>query len=239
MRLTPFDLVFRPSTEQVFPGIRAALAQGGHDPRDRDRFLMVREAVALVRDLRPEEGLGEGIDQLAALLHHSYLFWDAGEPMLEVPADRLRQLLTTGTAETEIEPPTAYYASLPEHRIWAEVIPGHPPEPLDGLFVHSTPDEGVRVLAVFGIHPERAGFSVVETAGPRRSLLARADGTPLFAPTLPGGKAAGLFSITGAEELLELGWRTRELGARSLERGALSSSSQLQAPGSPLPAPGS
>ena len=26
---------------------------------------------------------------------------------------------------------------MPQHRIWAEVIPGHPPEPLDGCFVHS------------------------------------------------------------------------------------------------------
>ena len=46
-----------------------------------------------------------------------------------------------------------------------------------------------------------------------KSKLARDDGSPLFAPTLPGGKAAGLHSIAGEEELLELGWRTRSTAA--------------------------
>jgi hypothetical protein len=61
------------------------------------------------------------------------------------------------------------------------------------------------------MHPEREGFSVVETVGPKPLTLVRADGTELFAPTLSGGKAAGLFSITGEEELLDLGWRTSTL----------------------------
>jgi hypothetical protein len=55
------------------------------------------------------------------------------------------------------------------------------------------------------------GFTVVEATGPRISGLARANGSPLFAPTLPGADAAGLSSITGTEELVELGWRVRDL----------------------------
>ena len=236
MRLTPFDLVFRPASEEVFPGIRRALENGGHDPRDRDRFLMLREVVTLVRELRPEQGLGEGIDQLAAFVHHAYLYWDAGEPAFEVPL-HLVATTTSQAGEHGGDPAPAYYAIMPEHKIWAEVISGQPSEPLDGCFVYSLPDGTLRVLGVFGIHRDRQGFSVVEAAGPRPLGLNRADGARLFESTLPGGRAAGLFSITGEEELLELGWRTSQLAAGSLDPGAESSkvrfsSSQLQAPSS-------
>lgn len=215
LRPTPFELVFGQSAQEVFPTIRLSLDQAGHDPRDRDRFLMLREVVTLVRELRPEEGLGEGIDQLVALVHHAYLYWEAEERVIELTAEHLTSLLRdfTGSGD-KVETRTAYYAQIPQHRVWAEVIPGHPPEPLDGCFVHSTPDgAALRVLGVFGIHPEREGFSVVEAMGPRPLTLLRADGTELFAPTLTGGTAAGLFSITGEEELLDLGWRTSTLAA--------------------------
>ncbi len=235
MRLTPFDLVFRAASQEVFPGIRLALSEGGHDPRDRDRFLMLREVVTLLRELRPEQGLGEGIDQLAALLHHAYLYWDAGELAFEVPVHLLAE--AAREPEEHGDAPAAYYAVMPEHRIWAEVIPGLPSEPLDGCFVHSAPDGRLRVLGVFGIHRDREGFSVVEATGFRPVGLARTDGSWLFAPTLPGGKAAGLFSISGMEELLELGWRVHESGVGSQELGARSSS--LPVPSSQLPTPDS
>ncbi len=233
-RPTPFDLVFGPSAQEVFPKIRLALEEAGHDPRDRDRFLMLRDVVTLVRELRPEEGLGEGIDQLAALVHHAYLHWEARERVTEVTAEQLPSLLRSG-ADARGEIPSAHYAQMPQHRIWAEVIPGHPPEPLDGCFVHPTADGlGLRVLGVFGMHPEREGFSVVEATGPRPLALVREDGTELFSPTLTGGRAAGLYSIAGEEELLDLGWRIQELGAGSWElaRGSELGRSQHQAPSS-------
>jgi hypothetical protein len=90
---------------------------------------------------------------------------------------------------------------------------GEPPEPLEGCFVHAAGPDDLRVLGVFGMRPERLGFSVVETAGPRPAGLARPDGSPLFAPAMAGGAAAGLHSIVGAEERLELGWRTRQLAS--------------------------
>jgi hypothetical protein len=211
-RPTPFDLVFESAAGTTFPAIRAGLAEGQHDPRNRDAFLMLREVVMLLRDLRPEEGLGEGIDQLAALVHHGYLFWDAGGLTLELSLDRLVTLLgPPAAAGVETDPPPSY-VRVPEHRIWAEVIQGQPHEPLDGFFQHTAPEPGtIRVLGVFGIHPDRPGFSVVEMTGPRSPGLGRLDGSPLFSPTLPGGVAAGLYSVAGGEELLELGWRGREL----------------------------
>ena len=218
MRPTPFDLVFRQSAQDVFPKIRLALDQAQQDPRDRDRFLLLRDVVTLLHELRPDGGLGEGIDRLAALLHHAYLFWNSDERTIEVPLEQLSALLASGRAPGNPEQPLAYYAVMPEHRIWAEVIPGRPPEPLDGLFVHPAPERArLRVLGVFGIHPEREGFSVVEAVGPQPLALMRSDGSELFEPTLKGGKPARLFSITGEEELLELGWRLQQLGAWSSE----------------------
>lgn len=238
-RPTPFDLVFRQPAQKVFPNIRLALEQAGHDPRERDRFLMVKEVVTLLHQLRPEEGLGAGIDQLVALLHHAYLFWDAEEPTIEVTAEQLPGLLTTRDGfEGDAASAAAYYAAMPEYRIWAQVIPEHPPEPLDGCFVHSLPGgTQLRVLGVFGIQPERDGFSVVEATGDRPLVLARANGSEPFAPTLTGGKAAGLFSIIGEEELLDLGWRTQALGVRSWELRARGSG--LGMASSKLPAPSS
>lgn len=215
MRPTPLDLVFRESAQEVFPGIRQGLEQAEYDARDRDQFLMLREVVTLLHQLRPEEGVGEGIEQLAALLHHAYLFWEAQEHTVEVSLEQLPALLSGRTMAPETEP-TALYAAFPPRRVWAPVIPEQAPEPLDGCFIHSAPDPAVlRVLGVFGIHPDRPGFSVVEAVGRQPLSLVRSDGSELFAPTLTGGEAAGLFTIAGEEELLHLGWLARGLAAHS------------------------
>lgn len=208
-RPTPFDLVFASLAEERFPGIRDALAASGREATDRDAFLLEREAVLLLRDLRPDNGVGEGIDQLSALVHHAYVLWDRGGVTLGISLEQLPELLGAdpGLPEPgEIRP--AYYAQFPERRIWAEVLAGAPPEPLDGCFVHTTGNGKLRVLGIFGLHPDRMGFSVAEAEGARPASLARPDGTALFSPTLPGGTAARLHSVSGGEELLELGWRT-------------------------------
>jgi hypothetical protein len=118
---------------------------------------------------------------------------------------------------------------LPERRVWAEVLPGQPHEPLDGCFVDRDLDPtSLSVLGIFGVHRDRPGFSVVEVSGPRSAGLARTDGSRLFASTLAGGSAAHLFSVAGAEELLELGWRSHELGAGS--QALATAGSKLLAP---------
>src|SRR3954471_14028103 len=121
LRPTPFDLVFETAAGTTFPAIRTALGKAGNDPRERDAFLILREVVSLLRELRPEEGLGEGIDQLAALVHHGYLFWAAGSPSVELPGEHLADLLATPPPDLGgTEEPPAYYVQLPERRIWAE-----------------------------------------------------------------------------------------------------------------------
>ena len=213
VRPTPFDFVFAPLADERFPAIRAALAAAGRDPRDRDAFLLVPEVVMLVREFRPDRGLGEGIDQLAALIHHAYLFWDSGCRVVAIGAEELGRLLADGAdpaAGAKAEPSSARYVQVPERRVWARPVEGEPFEPLDGCFLDPAPDGGLRVLAVFGLRPERAGFTVVEAQGARLAGLVRPDGTALFAPVLEGGAQAGLHTLAGTEELLELGWRMRD-----------------------------
>jgi hypothetical protein len=201
-RLSPFALVFGRLAEERFPGLRTAL--DGVEPTDRDAFIMTRDAIQLVRDLRPDDGIGEAIDQLVALVHHAYLFWAAGQVVVDVGAEIL-----DGASANDAVPTGAWYARFPERRVWAQVVEGAAHEPLDGCFVHAHAENSLRVLGVFGLHPDRPGFSVVEASGPRPEGLARESGEPLFASRMEGGAAAGLRSIAGEEELLELGWRAR------------------------------
>jgi hypothetical protein len=204
-----------------------SIARWSADPLDRDAFLLIPEVIGLLRELRPEEGLGEAMDQLIALVHHAYLAWDGGSVTVAVSAEQLEELIaedheaaprsgaaasasvTAAASMTAV--PRAYYAQLPERRIWAQVVAGETAEPLDGCFVHLAPNGELRVLGVFGLRLDRMGMSVVEAIGERPEALIRADGAPPYSPALPGGAAAGLRSVTGAEELLELGWRTRAL----------------------------
>jgi len=212
-RSTPLDLVFNRAAESTFPRIASSLAAGGHDPADRDAFLMDPEVVTLLHDLRPDEGLGEAMDQMVALVHHAYLAWAAGAITIPVGRETAEELLGRASEGADSKDVPAYYAQFPERMIWAAVVENETPEPLDGVFVSRIPAGDLRVLGIFGLRPDRAGFSAVEATGGRVERLAREDGSPLFHPTLAGGATAGLRSIVGQEELLELGWRTQALAA--------------------------
>jgi len=213
-RATPLDLVFQPAAATSFPRIAASLAASGHDPTDRDAFLMDREVITLLRDLRPDEGLGEAMDQMVALVHHAYLTWTAGAVTIPIARDTTEEVLSAVSPDgAEPKEVAAYYAQFPERMIWARVIENEAPEPLDGVFVSRDPQGLLRVLGIFGLRADRPGFSAVEATGPRAPRLTREDGSALFAPALPGAAAAGLRSIIGEEELLELGWRTQGVAA--------------------------
>jgi hypothetical protein len=203
----PLELVFSRFTGTLFPAIQKAMEQGGVDPTDRDAFLLLPDVIELMEALRPDEGIGEGMDYLVALGHHAYLTWDAGSLMLPLAPDETEAMLGGGPAP-EPDPSDvarAYYAQFPEHRIWAAVVGDAAAEPLDGCFVHTTSGGILRVLGIFGLRPDRIGFSAVETFGPRPQWSARADGAPLFSSTLGAGH---LHSLVEGDELLELGWRT-------------------------------
>ncbi len=217
--LTPFDLVFHDLADERFSTVQETLAAAGQEARNRDAFLLNREVGMLLRELRPDEGMGEAIDHLVGLLHHAYLMWEAGGWTYRVSRERAQSILDPGQsqagpphARSPAHPPGAYYLQWPSKLVWGQLTKEGPHEPLDGWFVSPSGDEStLRVLGVFGLHPERMGFSVVEAAGPRLANLARPDGSPLFAPVLDGGGEAGLYSLVGADEMLELAWRSRDL----------------------------
>jgi hypothetical protein len=207
-RPTPFDLLFGPLAAARFPVLRKGLAAAGRDPRNRDAFLLVEEVAELLRELRPEEGLGKAVSALVGLVHAAYLFWADGERTISVAPEELDRALLPGADLGASRPgsPDSRYLQLPALRVWGVPSEGAAAEPLDGWF--AIPQDGhLKVLAAFGLHPGRDGLTAVEVEGPRPENLVREDGTALFSPTLPGGSAAGLASLVGQEELLELAWR--------------------------------
>ena len=212
-RPTPFELLFGIHAEERFPQVRAALERAGHGAHDRDALLLAQDVVELIRELRPDEGMGEAIDHLVSLVHHAYLMWEAGRWTFRLSRDCAEGLLGGDAFQKGSEsPPDAYYLQWPHRLVWAQLAPDEPHEPLDGWFISPAPnDDSIRVLGIFGLHPERMGFSVVEVIGPRPPALARPDSTPLFASVLPAGGDAGLYSLVGTEELLELAWRSHGL----------------------------
>src|SRR4051794_1089814 len=147
LRPTPFDVVFENAAETTFPAIRTALGESPRDPRDRDGFLMNREVVSLLRELRPDEGLGEGIDQLAALIHHGYLFWAGGGHTVRLSSDHLPDILGHSSVSTPQLDGPALYTQLPERRGWAPVIPCPPLQPIGGSVPYPDPQrDGMRAL---------------------------------------------------------------------------------------------
>lgn len=205
-RPTPFALVFGSLAPERFPVLRDGLASAGWDPRHRDGFVLVEEVAELLRELRPDDGLGESVSALVALVHAAYLHWIDGEQIVTVDAAMLDATLRETPGTQAGGGRTSRYVQLPALRVWGVPAEGAPAEPLDGWF--AMPQGGIlSVLAVFGLHPGREGLTAVLVEGPRPGFLMREDGSALFSPTLPGGGDAGLASVIGEEELLELAWR--------------------------------
>ena len=209
MRPTPFEIAFGEDAEERFPRIRASLRSAGLDPHDADAFILDREVVLLLQSLMPDNGVGEAVQQHVALLHSAYLYWDAGGWIFSLTKTGVAALLAgpRSLPPDNAHAPRAFYLQLPERLIWAELEPNEPHQPLDGMFVRPWPDGGYFVLAVFGLHPGQLGFSVSDADGYLESELMREGGSSAFSPLLPGGAAAGLHSIVGPEELLELAAR--------------------------------
>lgn len=217
MRLHPFELAFGPFVPGRFEAVRLALADAGIDPFDRDAWVIARPVVELLRELRPEDGLGAAVSELVALTHAGYLYWQQGERSVALDRATLDQLAVEPPgAAGDLPARHAYYVQAPARRIWGTPVPGSPPEPVDGWFAAS--DRGMLgLVAVFGLLPGRPGFTVAQVQGLPPGPLARTDGSPLFAALLAGGEAAGLWSLAGQEELLEIGWRVhRHLHAADL-----------------------
>jgi len=201
-RMTPCALVFGELAEERFPALKASLAGAGIDAADRDAFVLDRAVTEFLRDLVPEDAPPESLHEFIAVLQHSFLFWSTGARVIPVVSTDLPAQRPTARPPDR---PTAYI-QLPFHLYWGQLEPDAPHEPLDGIFVHRWKD-AIRALAIFGMHPERPGFSVAEVAGAAPGPLPkRPDGSAPFAPLMDGGAAAGLRSVSGPAELLALAW---------------------------------
>jgi hypothetical protein len=218
-RPTPVEAVFGALVEDRFPALRAATEATAGGGRDRDAFVLVKEVVELLRELRPDEDAGAGMDEFVAFVHASFVHWLDGSAVVELDRATLDRLLTDPPALPPPPPPGPHYLQLPARRVWGEPLADEPPEPLDGCFVRSD-GTGIECVAVFGLHPTRPGVTVVRADGVRPGELRRMDGSRPFAPTLPGGAEAGLHTVAGREELLELVYRVLDaLGGAPLKPG--------------------
>jgi hypothetical protein len=214
MRATPFTLVFAAIAAERFPAIAAVLQREAAPPEDRDRFVLLEPVARLLRDIVPEEAGPEAMEAHLLLLHHAYLHWAGSGWVYEIGEDALRRAIEESHVTSQ-PPRSALYIQLPELRVWGSPSAGAPPEPLDGMFVSETTTAGsIAVLAVFGMRPDRPGFSAVGLDGRADAedadgseievAAAREDGTAPFGPLLAGGSAAGLHSVANAGELLLL-----------------------------------
>lgn len=211
-RVDPFTLVFGALAEERFPEVARSLRTAGRDETDRDAFVLDRAVIELLQNLVPEPHEDGQIAEFLATLHHAYLYWHAGRRLVAFDRTQAAKLLTPVAADARASDqppirPSAYY-QFPERLVWAQLTPDAPHEPLDGFFARQTDHGIISVLGVFGVHPARPGFGVAEAVGTRPPSLTRPDGSPSFSPVLPGGDAAGLHSLVGTDELLELGSRS-------------------------------
>ncbi len=217
MRATPFSLAFGEIEPRFLP-IAEALQQDGAAAADRDRFVLLEPVGRLLREIVPEGAGADALEAHVLLLHHAYLFWAAEQRVYQISDQALRRAVGETRITTRL-PHAAQYLQLPELRVWGTPNEASPPEPLDGIFVSEAVSAGggtgeIAVLAIFGMRPDRPGFSAVGLEGradpddPTSSEIeiaaARDDGSAPFGPTLAGGTAAGLYSVANAGELLLL-----------------------------------
>jgi hypothetical protein len=216
VRATPFALVFADLAAERFPAVRDVLARQAISSADRDHFILLEPVGRLLREMVPTDAGADTLEAHALLLHHAYRHWAASGWVYRISDDALARAATAGKARlTSFTPRPALYLQLPELRVWGTPTPDGPPEPLDGVFVTETAvPGGVAALAIFGMRPDRPGFSAVGLegradaddagAGEIEVAAARTDGTATFEPMIAGGERAGLYSLANAGELLLL-----------------------------------
>ena len=215
-RAHPFTLVFGELAPTRLPVIEAEL----RGETSLEAFLFSRAAVELLGELRPDDGIGEAIDDFVVFVHAAFLYWAAGEHTAAFDEAGTRDLCRAtsaaasqprtdrgSNAATRVpDPAHAMYIQIAPRLVWGQLTAGEHFEPLDGWF-DLGPRDPMQLVACFGVHPSRPGLSVLSTAGARPIAPARDDGSILFAPTMPGGDAAGLYAVTGADELLLMAGR--------------------------------
>lgn len=229
MRPTPFGLVFAELAAERFPAIADALARDAIAAANRDHFVLLEPVGRLLREIVPAGAGADALEAHVLLVHHAYQHW-AGKGWVYRVGESTLERATAARQITSRLPRPALYLQLPELRVWGTATAGGVPEPLDGMFVTETGEPGgIAVLGIFGMRPDRPGFSAVGLEGRADAddagggeievAAARADGSTPFGPTLAGGAQAGLYSLENAGELLLLTCRLLALLPRDAGSG--------------------
>ena len=214
MRATPFSFVFEKIAAQRFAGIAAAIDQEGVSPADRDEFVLLEPVGRLLREIVPEDAGPDALEGHALLLHHAYRHWAQNGWVYRISESALIRAVGEPRITTAV-PHSALYLQLPELRVWGTPTSSGPAEPLDGVFVtETTVPGGIAVLGIYGMRPDRPGFSAIGVEGRADTddageseieiAAAREGGSPPFGPILAGGSSAGLHSLANPGELLLL-----------------------------------
>jgi hypothetical protein len=229
MRPTPFGYVFGEIADLKFPAIVAAFERSGGTLADRDQFVLLEPVGRLLREIVPEDASAAALESHIRLLHHAVCHWAAQGWVYSIGEGALQRALSQNLITSRLPRP-ALYLQLPELRVWGTPTAGDPPEPLDGMFVTGALPDGVAVLGIFGMRPDRPGFSALGLEGRADTddasaaevevAAARPDGGAPFGPMLAGGTAAGLYSLANAGELLLLVCRVLAMLPKDVEAGS-------------------
>jgi hypothetical protein len=207
----PFDLIGTALGEAWFAEVDASVQTASCDPSDRLAFQRLEPVQRVLRELHPADAEAPGavVEEYGTLLFVVYHYRRAGGRSLVLDRAALERALAGAPATPPPVPAAigACYLQLPERWFWAQITPGTPAEPVDGLFIaEAAAGRELVVLAVLGLRPEREGFSQIAVAALRGDVAAAARlvRRPLFAPVLEGGERAGVKSLVSEAELLHL-----------------------------------
>jgi hypothetical protein len=208
-RLHPFDHAFAELADARFVSIRDEAEREHRNLKDRAQFASLQSVQHLLTEVESPELLAahpEAAGEYVTALYVAYRYWEAGSRTLTLSRERLDAALTAPhPREQPPVPHGACYLQFPERWFWAQIDPDQAHEPLDGIFVvEDALGRDLSTLTVLGLREDRPGFSQIALTAVPEDLLAAANAAPDFAPTLDGGEAAGLKSVTTPADLLHL-----------------------------------
>jgi hypothetical protein len=217
-RITPYELLLPDEgfADRRFPLIEEEATERKAELTNPDRFALLAEAGAILRELRGEGDDPQLIHQFGILLFHAFHFWKEGLPFYYLETPATRYLVEQGPESgdwTAALPGPAGYLQLPQHLVWIPGGDGDPPESLDGLFWTFPDEENLSLLIVMGIRKDRPGLSVVplptlplQAAGEWAAMKVRPEGED-FASSLPGAEIENLYSVAAGAEAVKLAMR--------------------------------
>jgi hypothetical protein len=217
-RITPFELLLPEDefADRRFPLIQKEAEERKADLTDPERFALLSEAGAVLREIRDDDEDPRSIHQTGILLFHAFHFWSHGSSFFFVETDVLRYLTSAGPGGGSWKaalPGPAGYVQLPQHLVWVPGGDDSPPESVDGFFWSAPDGENISLLIAMGIRRDRPGLAVVPlptlplaAAGEWASIQVRPDGAD-FESSLPGAEEENLYSISAGAEAVKLAMR--------------------------------